>query len=281
MAAMLALTIPLVASSAESREQAAARLNAEGVGLMQKNDSAGAIERFRASIDADVTHMAAYHNLGKLLIIAKEYAAAEQLLQNGLSVCPSDAGCLVQLVQVTALSGNSELCRQTLKNEGLTKDPALLPSLSLLLMAQKSYREAELAADLAVEKFPENDECWYDKGLIHERQGQWENAERAYAHAVALKPENVNAWVNRGNMQDKLGLTDAAIASYEKAYAASSDSPLALYNLGRLLVLKGRDPVRGLSLLQQATKHGTSRGAVEARELLAYLVAQTKKGGVK
>ena len=281
VAAMFALVLPIVVPAAGIPRDDAARLNAEGVRLMQANDASGAIDKFKAAIDADKTCMEAYHNLGKLLIIAKEYAAAEQLLRNGLRTSPSDAGCLVQLAQATALSGKSEECRKVLRDDGLKKDKTLLPSLALLLMAQRSYPEAEYAIGLAVSLFPREAENWYDKGLIHERQEQWSQAEKAYSRAVELQPDYVNAIVNYGNMLDKQNRTDSAIASYEKAYALSPDSPLALYNLGRMLVLKGRDPVRGLSLLQKATKYGSDRSAVAARELLNYLVAQTKKGGVK
>ncbi len=278
---MMSLIIPCLGFAVKADSQRAVRLNDEGVMLMKKNDANGAINKFRAAIDADRTCMSAYHNLGKLLIVAKQYDAAIQLNRNGLSVSPSDQGCLVQLVQAAALAGNAELCRNTLKDGGFLKKPNMLPSMALLLAAQKSYSEAEFAIDIATAQFPKSAECWYNKGIIHERQNKWASAESAYARAVAVDPKNTDAWINRGNMQDRLGNADNAIASYEKAYALSPDSSLVLYNLGRMLVLTGRNPRRGLALLQKATKCGISSGAPEARELLLHLVKQTKKGAAK
>jgi tetratricopeptide (TPR) repeat protein len=278
--AVVAMTIPLASLAAESGRDRAVRLNDEGVALVQKGKIKEAINDFKAAIDADVHYVEPAHNLGKLLIAAKQYALAEKILSYVVRENPDDMGSFVQIAQSAALRGDVETGRKTV--ERIAKgDKSLLTSLALLLSGQKSHELAEYAARRAVEEEPGNAEAWYNKGLTAQRSEKWQDAEEAYGKAVELKSGYVNALVNLGNVQDAQGKVDAAIASYEKAYAADADSSLALYNLGRMLTLKGRDPKRGLELLQAATRHGSEPGANAARELLAELVAKTRKGGAK
>ena len=278
--AVIAMAIPLMSFAAESGHDKAVKLNDEGVKLVQKGDVKSAINNFKAAIDADVHYVEPAHNLGKLLIAAKQYALAEKILTYVTRENPNDMGSYVQLAQATALQGKKDACIEAI--DKIAKgDKTMLTSLALLLSGQKSQEVAEYAAKLSVEAEPGNAEAWYNQGLIAQRAKKWQESEKAYGKAVELKPDYVNALVNLGNVQDAQGKTDAAIASYEKAYAANAESSLALYNLGRMLTMKGKDPKRGLELLQAATRHGTEPAANAARELLNYLVSQTKKGGAK
>jgi len=280
MVAMLTLTIPFMVSSAVPRQQRAARLNAEGVALMQKGDIKNAIGKFKAAIDDDVHYVESAHNLGKLLISARQYALAEKLLTYVTRENPDDMGSYVQLAQTTALLGKTVECKDAVERIA-RGDRSLLTSLALLLSGQKCQDVAEYAAKRAVEIEPENAEAWYNRGLIAQRAKNFDEAERAYGKAVGLKSDYTNAWVNLGNVQDSQGKIAVAITSYEMAYKADSNSSLALYNLGRMLTLKGKDTKRGLELLQAATRLGNEPGANAARELLMHLVSKTKKGGAK
>ena len=278
--AVIAMSIPLITVAADSGRNKAIKLNDEGVVFVQKGEIKSAISSFKAAIDADVHYVEPAHNLGKLLIAAKQYALAEKILTYITRENPDDMGSYVQLAQVTALLGKDEASQSAI--EFIAKgDKSLLTSLALLLSGQKSQVVAEYAARRAVEVEPENAEAWYNRGLIYQRAKNWVEAEKAYGKAVELKSGYTNALVNLGNVQDAQGKTDAAITSYEKAYKADANSSLALYNLGRMLTMKGKDPKRGLDLLQAATRHGNEPGANAARELLAYLVSKTKKGGAR
>ncbi len=287
VAVAMAACIGLSAQAAVS--QRAVRLNDEGVAFVQKGEVKKAIESFKAAIDDDEHCVDAVHNLGKLLISAKNYALAEKLLGYASSKNPGDSGILVQLAQATALQGRKAECEAALKRLAEV-DKAQLPSLALLLSGQLSHECAERAAEIAVEANPQDAEAWYDKGIVAQRAKKTAAAAAAYAKAAELKPGYVDALVNLGNMKYELDKVDDALAAYEKAFAAAPKSSLALYNLGRTLLLKGRDPSRGLDLLQEATKHGEEPGAVAARKLLLDLVAKTeagmkaadkKKGGAK
>ena len=262
--------------------QEAARLNAEGVELAQKGDVRGAVDSFKAAIDADEHCVEASHNLGKLLIAGKQYEVAEKLLELTLRNNPDDAGSLVQLAQTSALLGKKSECEDAARRLA-ARDAKRLPSLALLLSGQLSHDCARAVAEIATDADPSDAEAWYDRGLVEQRAGRSADAETAYSRAVSLKADYVDAWVNLGNMQDEQGKTDDAVASYEKAYAAGPSSPLAQYNLGRMLLLKGRDPERGVELLQEATKHGDDAGASAARKLLLELLSKTKteKGGAE
>lgn len=278
--AVIAMSIPLLTVAAVGGRDKAIKLNDEGVVFAQKGEIKKAINSFRAAIDADVHYVESSHNLGKLLIAAKQYVLAEKLLTYVTRENPDDMGSYVQLAQTTALLGKSEACKAAI--ERIAKgDKSLLTSLALLLSGQKNQAVAEYAARRAVEVEPGNAEAWYNKGLISQRAKNWQDAEIAYGKAVELKSDYTNAFVNLGNVQDAQGKIDVAIASYEKAYKLDANSSLALYNLGRMLTMRGKDPERGLALLQAATRYGNDPGANAARELLTYLVSKTKKGGAQ
>lgn len=280
-AMVAAMSISLSAAVAWGDDSVkAAKLNNEGVALVQRGDIKAAIGKFKDAIDADVHHVEAAHNLGKLLIAAKQYALAEKILQYVTRENPDDMGSFVQLAQTAALLGKDDAVDSAAERIA-NGDKTLLPSLALLLSGQGSQSAAERTAQKAVEVDPGNAEAWYDKGIVAQRSKKLAEAEAAYRKSVGIESTNAKAWVNLGNVIDAQGRSDDAIAAYEKAYAANAESPLALYNLGRMLVLKSRDPKRGLELLQAATRHGDDPGAKAARELLLHLVAQTKKGGAK
>lgn len=280
-AAVLAMALPLVSSAAEAAKAAEAkRLNAEAVALMQKGDLTGAISGFKAALDADPACMESVHNLGKLLIAGRAYDNARIVLEKGLEACPDDEGCLLQMLQLTALTNARKDFSSCLDRIAKLPDSAILKDSPILLLRQGSKDCALEAAECAVRTKGKDRVCWYNRGVVLEALGRENDAVDSYERSVALDRKYALAWINLGSIRDRQEKTDEAIAAFEKALAADPDNGIAQYNLGRLLVISKRDIDRGVHLLCKATNSEGAAG-MAAKDLLAKLLGLGKKGGAK
>ncbi|MGK7960935.1 tetratricopeptide repeat protein, partial [Crocosphaera sp.] len=83
-------------------------------------------------------------------------------------------------------------------------------------------------------------ELWFEKGLIHVQQAEYEAAIASYDKALEFKPDYDQAWNNRGNALYNLGRLEEAIASYDKALEIKPDYHEAWNNRGNALADLGR-----------------------------------------
>lgn len=276
--AVLSMILPFATIAGDLEK--ALKLNAEGAALLEKGDSEGAVRAFKAAFDADNGCVEAANNIAKILVVAKRYKAAENVLVRALKASPNRIECLIPMAQVKALLGKTEECRLVLENVKASENRNELASIALLLMAQGSMKEAWISIDMAVSCDGLNPKVWFNKGILNENIKDWNAAESCYAKAVELDAKFANAWVNLGNAHLKQKKNIDAEKCYEKALEVSPDHSLAQYNLARLLILSQRDIKRGLSLLEQARK-GTDEGARHAQAFYGQLAALIQKGGAK
>ena len=75
-------------------------------------------------------------------------------------------------------------------------------------------------------------ELWFEKGLIHTQQAEYEAAIASYDKALQLTPDYDLAWNNRGIALANVGRFEEAIASYDKALQLKPDFPEAWYHRG-------------------------------------------------
>lgn len=277
--AVLFMALPFLAVGADAAKAAEAqKLNDQAVALMQKGDLAGALQGFQNALKADRTCLDAVHNLGKLLIVGKDYANARKLLQASYSLNPQDVGIQIQLAQLAALENKEKEYRAWIGELAKKKDVELLKSLSVQLDRQGSSAAADVAVDAALSLDPNDAEAWFNKGLVAQGRKNWMAAAGCYRKSTDLNPRNADAWVNLGNMCDNAGKPEEALVCYEKALAVEA-KPLTQYSVARKVVFK--DPRRGLDLLKAAMR-GKGPGVAEARTLMAKLAeAANKAGGAK
>lgn len=272
---LLSLTALLPIVSIAGRSEEAGRLNATGIDLLQKGDSEGAIRAFKAAFETDNTCVEAVDNIVKILLVNQQVELAEKVLLKALVASPDHFGFQVQMAQIAALRGKSEACRTVLNAIKASVNHVELPSVALILMKQGAKKEARWAVDMAIDVDGTNAQTWFTKGLVCENAKDCVEAESCYAKAVELDSALVDAWVNLGNVRQINGKTSEAVDCYEKALACSPNSPLAQYNLARVLIITQSDIERGTALLESACRNDGNVG------LHARAFRDQMKGGVK
>lgn len=81
--------------------------------------------------------------------------------------------------------------------------------------------------------------------------GQPEKAIEEYEAAIKKDPQNVDLYEELGEQQQRLARFDAASSTYESELKLNPNSPIALYNLGKIDVEHGR-AAEGVPLLREA-----------------------------
>ena len=274
---VVAMSIPLMSMAAESNLDKAARLNDEGVKMMQSQDYTGAMGKFLEALATSPKCAAAAKNAGKALILSQKFGEAKEVLARTLREVPDDAGCMVLMVQACAFLGETKECVKWIEKLAETGDAPTVRSLPLLLRNQGALREAAVAAEVSVRKDGADEVRWLNRGLVADAIPNRVIAEESYRKAVELKPGYVDALVNLGNLYERIGRMDDMFAAYEKAYAAKA-CPLTEYNLGRKLVMEKKDVSRGLDLLNSASA-GDDEAAAAARAMMNKMVGLLKKDG--
>lgn len=92
---------------------------------------------------------------------------------------------------------------------------------------------------------------WIEAGLAHERAGDLERAEEAYRKAAALAPGDAVAHFNLGNVLLARGRPEAAAERFEQAAALDPGHPGAWFNLAHAAEALG-DPRAALAHLRRA-----------------------------
>lgn len=261
---------------------AAMTLNDEGVALAGRGETSAAEEKFREALEANPGFGEAARNLAKILVADGSFGEAETVLANAAEAAGGVVDLLVPLAQVEALIGNESLFGEVLAElEKKVETSETLSSLSALLLSQGSVAAAKKAASAATARPDAGAEEWLTLGLAEERAGSWGDAKGAYEKCIALDAKSFRGWIGLGNAQDNTGDWQNAVESYEKAIALEPASPLAQYNLGRLLALRTPNIDRGVDLLVTAA-NGTGgdpadeRARKEAKRLLQHILAGAK-----
>jgi len=276
--AVIAMTIPLVSLAAESDRDKAARLNDEGVRMLQSQDYKGALGRFREALAVSPACVSAARNAGKMLIMAMKYKEAVELLEPTLAAVPDDPGCLVQAAQASALAGDSSKSIKYVERVANLADKSVVRGLTVLLKNQGTLKEAAVASELSVKKDPSCPEAWFNRGVVADAVGNDDVAGASYERAVSLDKGYAEAWVNLGNLHKRLKDETRMLACYENAYGAKKSS-LTAFSLGRELVATRKDVSRGLDLLDEASK-GDDEAARKARAFIGRMteLLEAKKG---
>ncbi len=114
---------------------------------------------------------------------------------------------------------------------GLEQHPAMIAAL-----------EAQLESD------PENVRLLTDIGGLYYDLESFDLAVEYYRRALEVAPDDVNLRIDLGTSLYFLERTDEAIAELERALAADPNHPLALFNLGAILVEARNDTGRAIEI---------------------------------
>ena len=133
----------------------------------------------------------------------------------------------------TARIANQEKARKAYQ-QALSIDPRCLPayeSLAALYVAMKDHTHAVATYQKAAQVFPKEARVFYELGMCHGGEKEWDLAVRNLAHAATLDPENRKFVDALGWMQARAGRYDDSLATFMKVH----DEPEAHYKLACML----------------------------------------------
>jgi tetratricopeptide (TPR) repeat protein len=105
---------------------------------------------------------------------------------------------------------------------------------------QKNYEEAVIDFDMAIEINPKNAEAWYMKSVVFYNQKRYEDVIKASTKAIEIKPNYAIAWNIKGNALGILGKYEEALHACEEAIRLDPESAMAWSNKGISLAALGK-----------------------------------------
>ncbi len=133
----------------------------------------------------------------------------------------------------TAKTANQEKARKAYQ-QALSIDPhclAAYESLAALYVAMKDHSHAVATYQKAAQIFPNEPRVFYELGMCHGGEKEWDLADLNLAHAAELDPENRKVVDALGWMQARAGRYDDSLATFMKVH----DEPEAHYKLACML----------------------------------------------
>ena len=179
---------------------------------------------------------------GILLVAAKEYEAALEVLKQAIDIKPDDDSAWNNRGNTLYYLGRYEdaIASYDKALEFKPDDDSAWNNRGNTLYYLGRYEDAIASYDKALEIKPDDDSAWYNRGLGLYYLGRYEDAVASYDKALEFKPDDDSAWNNRGNALSDLGSYEDAVASYDKALEFKPDNHSAWYNRGNTLYNLGR-----------------------------------------
>ncbi len=190
------------------------------------------------------------------------------------STCVAAGDCLAQQalapdIGETAKTDCQERARKAYQ-QALSIDPHCLPAyqaLAALYVAMKDHAHAVATYQKAAQKFPNAPSVFYELGMCHGGEKEWDQAIRNLARAAELDPENRKIVDALGWMQARAGRYDDSLATFMKVH----DEPEAHYKLAWMLQY-----LNEIDLCKQHLRAALDKepGMQKAQALLAQLNAR-------
>jgi len=116
--------------------------------------------------------------------------------------------------------------------------------MSLLVLSVMSFRQTRIWHDNA--KFldyilkldPGNYISYYDRGLLHDKQGDWVSAVKDYTNVIRLDHQHAKAYNDRGVLRKVQGDLEGAMEDFNSAIRLAPFSPEAYANRGMIHLAK-------------------------------------------
>jgi Tfp pilus assembly protein PilF len=125
----------------------------------------------------------------------------------------------------------------SLWNDTLRKQPQAAPALINLCGAYiqtGNTADAENCLALAMRKYPDNDDNYYNLGFLYAKNKEFDKAEKSFARTLALSPCRAAALNNMGNLRLLRGAVAEAERYYGKAVQCDGAYAASYVNLGKL-----------------------------------------------
>lgn len=176
---------------------------------------------YRRVVEAEPTHVGAWHHLGLACVAQDKLAEAARAFQKALEVSPLHVESLTQL--------------------------------GILLARQNRLPEATAKFRQAIELRPEHAKAHNNLGVVLTQLGRSDEAMACYQEAARLQPDYAEAHFNLGIWFGDRKQHDKSIACYERALQARPDYVDAMFNLG-LILIHERRPGEAAATLEHAVR---------------------------
>jgi protein O-GlcNAc transferase len=187
-------------SRAETPEQGAARLIAEGNAIEDQGRLDEAMQRYEDAIRLAPALARAHLNRGNILLATDRPEEAIDAFSRALSLDPGYAAAHYNIGNTNARMGKYE---------------AALAAYREAIRLNPEFADAELA-----------------QGYVQDDLGQFENAAASFQRALAIRPDYAEAYSNLGTALRNLGRYDEAAANFRRALQIAPDSAITHCNLG-------------------------------------------------
>ncbi|MGO9796021.1 MAG: tetratricopeptide repeat protein [Terracidiphilus sp.] len=158
-----------------------------GEALDARKDRAGAIQEFRAAIQANPKELGVHLNLGYLLWAQSQFQEAKAEFQAELDNSPNDAQAMTYLGDTEVHLNQPEAAQQLLEKAG-----EIEPGIALIHL---------------------------DLGIVYSDSGRRDDAVRELKLADTLEPDNQNVHWRLGHIYEIAGNKDAAKAEFDKLHS--------------------------------------------------------------
>jgi tetratricopeptide (TPR) repeat protein len=198
------------------------QLYAQAKAAQQRNDSATAIEKYRAMIKLAPHLAAAYNNLGMLYFNGQDYANAADTLSRALKLhanMPTASAMLgMSYYQLGQFEKAEPLIRAAMKAS--PNDDQVEMVLANLYIKTKKYGEATETLNHFLSRNPKDQEAWYLLGKTYLQMSQ-----DALGKIDQIDPDSVVAHEITGEIDESMHNYDSALVEYKKAIDMAPQRP--------------------------------------------------------
>ena len=198
------------------------QLYAQAKAAQQSNNTAVAIEKYRAMIKLAPHLAAAYNNLGMLYFNEHDYEHAAEVLDHGLKLhqsMPTASAMLGMSYYQLGMNEKAEpLMRAAVKAN--PRDDQAEMMLAHLLLKLSKYDEAAQSLNRFLSRNPKDQEAWYLLGKTYLQMSQ-----DSLKKINEIDPNSVVAHEIAGEIDESMHNYDSALVEYKKAVDMAPQKP--------------------------------------------------------
>lgn len=199
-----------------------------------RGDDQAALNDYLTALSFDHQHLDAVINLVELAVAADVVPATAERLRTLVGQHPTSAKLLYAHGRLQMEQGDLAQAQRTLE-EALCREPSLgicWYTLSMLYGIAGKAEDALLAADRAMQDFPDDPGIWLNRGQAYELLHQQHEAVACYDRAVEVAPTESTPWFHLGRvLLLDLGRPNSARGPLREAVRLQPDHDAAMWML--------------------------------------------------
>ncbi|WP_200388090.1 tetratricopeptide repeat protein [Thiocapsa imhoffii] len=209
---------------------------------LQREQPDQVIADTRTVMRLDPTSLDAIRLLAQAHLQKEDFALAQDVLQNAITLAPTEPTSYLDLARVRVLSGDLNGALSVL-DELLRQVPGSVEAqnaIAQIQLGQQDWTALESSSNRILEDNPEHPLGYYLRGLLLERQGDNENAIAAFEASIERAPDTIEPVLALTRVYASLGRFNAAERTIRQLLASSPNNITASTLLAEILVADER-----------------------------------------